>query len=38
MVPIILSNPSVAMKIVVAAICVVGLVLFIRSYWRNGGL
>ena len=36
--PIFVSNPDLATKLIVAAICIVGLVLFIRSYRRNGRL
>jgi hypothetical protein len=36
--PILLFEPSLALKIVIAIITVIGLVLFIRSYWRNGKL
>jgi len=36
--PILLFEPSLALKIVVALITLVALVLFIRSYWRNGKL
>ena len=33
--PIMLFEPSLALKIVVAAITIVALVLFIRAYLRN---
>ena len=33
--PILLFNPSLALKIVIAVITIVALILFIRSYWRN---
>lgn len=36
--PILLFNPSLALKIVVAVIAIVGLVLFVRAYWKNGRL
>jgi hypothetical protein len=36
--PIMLFEPSLALKIVVAAITIVALVLFIRAYHRNGKL
>ena len=36
--PILLFEPSLALKIIIAIIMVIGLVLFIRSYWRNGKL
>ncbi len=36
--PILLFNPSLALKIVIAVITIVALILFIRSYWRNGQL
>lgn len=36
--PILLFEPSLMMKIIVAAIAIAGLVLFIRSYRRNGRL
>jgi len=36
--PILLFNPSLALKIVVAIITLVALVLFIRAYWKSGKL
>lgn len=36
--PILLFEPSLALKIVVAIITIVALVLFIRAYWRDGQL
>jgi hypothetical protein len=36
--PILLFNPSLALKIVIALVTVAALVLFIRSYWKNGKL
>jgi|GEM_PF-4708318 len=36
--PILLFNPSLALKIVIAVITIVALVLFIRAYWRSGKL
>ncbi len=36
--PILLFNPSLTLKIVIAVITVVALVLFIRSYWKSGKL
>jgi hypothetical protein len=36
--PILLFNPSLALKIAIAVITIVALVLFIRAYWRNGKL
>lgn len=33
--PILLFNPSLALKIVIAVITIVALILFIRAYWRN---
>ncbi len=36
--PILLFNPSLTLKIIIAVITVVALVLFIRSYWKNGKL
>lgn len=36
--PILLFNPSLTLKIVVALISLVALVLFIRSYWKSGKL
>ena len=36
--PILLFEPSLALKIVIAVITIVALVLFIRAYWRNGQL
>jgi hypothetical protein len=36
--PILLFNPSLTVKIVVAVITVVALVFFVRSYWRSGKL
>lgn len=36
--PILLFNPSLALKIVVALITIVALVLFIRAYWKSGKL
>lgn len=33
--PILLFNPSLTLKIVVAVITVVALVIYIRSYWKN---
>lgn len=36
--PILLFNPSLTLKIVVAVITIVALILFIRSYWKNGRL
>lgn len=36
--PILLFNPSLAVKIVVAVITIVVLVFFIRAYWRSGKL
>ena len=36
--PIMLFEPSLALKIIVAVITIVALVLFIRAYLRNGKL
>jgi hypothetical protein len=36
--PILLFEPSLVLKIVIAIITVIALGLFIRSYWRNGKL
>jgi hypothetical protein len=36
--PILLFNPSLTLKIVIAVITIVALVLFIRAYWRDGKL
>lgn len=36
--PMLLFNPSLALKIVVALIAIVALVLFIRAYWKSGKL
>lgn len=36
--PILLFNPSLALKIVIAVITIVALILFIRAYWRDGKL
>lgn len=36
--PILLFNPSLALKIVIALITIVALVLFIRAYWRDRNL
>lgn len=36
--PMLLFNPSLALKIVVALITIVALVLFIRAYWKSGKL
>jgi hypothetical protein len=36
--PILLFEPSLAMKIVIAVITIVALVLFVRSYWKGGKL
>ena len=36
--PILLFEPSLTMKIVVAAITIAALILFIRNWWRNGRL
>jgi hypothetical protein len=36
--PILLFEPPLVLKIVVAAITIVALVLFIRAYLRNGKL
>ena len=36
--PILLFNPSLTVKIVVAVITVAALVFFVRSYWRSGKL
>ncbi len=36
--PILLFNPSLALKIVIAVITIVALVLFIRAYGRSGKL
>jgi hypothetical protein len=36
--PILLFEPSLALKIIVAAITIVALVLFIRAYLRGGKL
>jgi hypothetical protein len=36
--PIVLYEPSFALKIAVAAVCVVALFFFVRAYRRNGRL
>jgi hypothetical protein len=36
--PILLFNPSLTLKIVIAVVTVAALVLFIRSYWKSGKL
>ncbi len=36
--PILLFNPSLTLKIVIAVITIVALVLFIRAYWRDRNL
>ena len=36
--PILLFNPSLGLKIVVVAITIAALIVFIRSYWKNGKL
>jgi hypothetical protein len=36
--PILNVPDSLAAKIVIAAVCVVALILFIRNYMKNGGL
>lgn len=36
--PIIVFNDDLTTKVIVAAICVVGLVVFVWSYRRNGRL
>lgn len=36
--PILLFNPSLALKIVVAIITIAALALFIRAYWKSGKL
>ena len=36
--PILLFEPSLAMKVVVAAVTIAGLILFIRNWRRNGKL
>ena len=34
--PMLLFNPSLTLKIIVAIIAVVALVLYIRAYWKDG--
>lgn len=36
--PILLFNPSLALKIVVAIIAIAALVVFVRAYWKSGKL